>query len=113
MTQKIGYTRPGDRLTARYVNRLVDGANLALEVLNPPRSQRLPSAASLNPTLTATGGGSLEGQTTRIYQEQSRVTSTVRVFSEQDESCYVDVARIDSVTLRSETDEITLNFENT
>lgn len=113
MTQKIRYARPGDRLTARYVNRLVDAGNLALEVLNPARSTRLPTADSLNPELTATGGGSLEGQATRIYQEVSRVSSTVRVFSEIDQSCYVDVARIDQVTLRSDDDEITLTFDNT
>ena len=113
MTQKIRYARPGDRLTARYLNRVVDGANLAIEVLTPPRSSRLPDNASLNPTVDENGNGTLEGQATRIYREISRVSSTVRVFSEQDESCYVDVARIDSVTMRSETDEITLTFENT
>ena len=112
MTQKIRYARPGDRLTARYVNRLVDGANLALKVLTPPRSTRLPANDSFNPELDANGNGSLDGLTTRVYQEVSRVSSTVRVFSEQDESCYVDVARIDQVTLRAENEQITLTFNN-
>lgn len=113
MTQKIRYARPGDRLTARYVNRLVDAGNLALEVLNPARSTRLPSNSSLNPTLDAAGNGSVEGQTTQIFTEQSRTTSQVRVTSSEDPDIYVDVDRIDTVTLRSETEEITLIFDNT
>ncbi len=113
MTQKIRYARAGDRLTARFINRLVDASNLTLKVLNPPRSTRLPSNPSLNPTLDADGNGSVEGQTTTIYTEQSRTTSLVRVESSDDPDVYVDVDRIDSVTLRSENDEITLIFDNT
>jgi hypothetical protein len=106
VTQKIRYARPGDRLSARYINRIVDGANLALEVLNPPRSTRLPASSSLNPELDADGNGTLDGQTTTVYTEQSRVTSLVNVGG-------VAISRIDTVTLRAESDEITLVFNNT
>lgn len=113
MTQKISFARPGNRLSARHYNRVVAAANLALEVLNPARSTRLPEAVSANPTLNEDGSGSLEGITTQLFTEQSRTTSTVRVTSSEDPDVYVDVDRIDSVTLRSETEELTLVFNNT
>ena len=105
MTQKIRYARPGDRLSARYVNRLVEAANLALDTLGPARSTRLPASSSLNPELDANGDGSLDGLATQIFREQSRTTSQVNVSG-------VLIDRIDTVTLRSETEEITLSFDN-
>ncbi len=113
MTQHIRFTKSGDRLSARYVNRIVGAANLALEVLGPARSTRLPEASSLNPEVAGDGSGSLDGLATKVFTEQSRVTSLVRVTSSEDESVYVDVQRIDQVTLQSDSEEITLIFNNT
>ncbi len=105
MTQKIAYARSGDRLSARYVNRLVDGANLALQVLNPARSKRLPDASSFTPELDDEGNGTIQGIGTRIYSEEARASSLIDVNG-------VTISRIERVTLKSDTDEIMLIFDN-
>ena len=110
--QKIRFAQPGSRLTARHYNQVVEGANLALEVLGPPRSNRLPSADSNEPVLDDTDSGTVTGLGTQIFVETSRITSTVRVEDPNDASVYVDVERIDQVTLRSGTNVITLIFDN-
>lgn len=112
MTQKIAYAKPGDRLSARYVNRLVDGANLAINVLGPARSKRLLSNDSDIVTLDADGDGDLDAIGTRVYNETSRITSLVRVAATGDPDVYVDVDRIDQVTLKSTDDSMTLVFDN-
>jgi hypothetical protein len=112
MTQKIAYAKPGDRLSARYVNRLVDGANLALHVLGPARSKRLPASDSEIVDLDENGDGDLSAIGTRVYTENSRITSTVRVEDPNDSDIYVNVERIDTVTLESSADILTLKFDN-
>ena len=113
MTQKIRYANPGDRLSARYINRIVDGANLAINLLGPAKSTRLPSADSYTPPLDENDNGVVNGVGTRIYRETARRTSSVRVSDPNDSSVYVDVDRIDEVTLQTGAGEtITLVFRN-
>ena len=110
--QKIRFAQPGSRLTARHYNQVIEGANRALEVLGPPRSNRLPSADSNEPVLDDTGSGTVTGLGTQIFFETSRITSTVRVTDPNDSDVWVDVDRIDQVTLQSSTSVITLIFSN-
>lgn len=112
MTQKIAYARSGDRLSARYLNKIVDGANRAIEVLGPPRSQRLPANDSYEPPLDENGNGTVDGIGTLIFSETSRRTSTVSI-SDPDTGATVNVERIDEVTLVSSGDTLTLIFTNT
>ncbi len=111
-TQRIRYARAGDRLSASYVNQLVDGANLALQKLDGPRSKKTPETSSGAIDVDAQGTGEIEGVGTRVYTESNRETSTVRVTDPNDSEIYVDVDRIDEVTLESSEDSITLVFDN-
>ena len=111
MTQKIRYAKAGDRLSARYLNRVVDGANLALDLLGPARSTRLPSSDSYTPPLDAAGDGTLDGIGTAIYDEQYRRVSLVTI-TDADTGSSVVVERIDEVTLASSSEVMTLIFNN-
>lgn len=113
MTQKIRFARSGDRLSANYVNKIVDAANLAIDVLGPARSTRLGGRDTYDVPLDANGDGTLQGLGTKVYTETSRRTSTVKVEDPNDASIYVEIDRIDEVTLRTARGEtITLVFEN-
>jgi hypothetical protein len=112
MTQKIQLARSGDRLSASYINKIVDAANLAIDVIGPPRSVRLSSNDSFAPALDESGDGAIDGAGTRVYTETSRISSLVRVTDPQNSDVYVDIERIDQVTLRAGNDTLTLVFDN-
>lgn len=115
MTQKIAYAKPGDRLSARYLNRIVDGANLAIDVLGPARSTRLPESDTLPVELDAVGNPTaaepLASVGTETLRETGAVKSTVRVTDPSDSAVYVDVERYEQVTLRSTRRSMTLIFD--
>lgn len=115
MTQKIAYAKPGDRLSARYVNRIVDGANLAINVLGPARSTRLPETDTLPVDLDADGeptaADPLAGVGSETLTEISANKSTVRVVDPNDTSVWVDVQRYDQLTLQSSRRAMTLVFD--
>lgn len=115
MTQKIAYAKPGDRLSARYVNKLVDGANLALDVLGPARSTRLPEAGTTPVEVGSDGNAThedpLAGVGSETLTETSALKSTVRVTDPNDSSVYLDVKRYDQVTLESARRRMTLVFD--
>ncbi len=114
MTQRIRYAQSGERLSARYVNRLVDGANLALKKLGPPRSTQLTGPGSADIDTDAQGTGDLTGVGSTVYTEEGRETSTVRVEDPNDSDVFVEVDRIDVVRFRNnEGDPLTLVFDNT
>ncbi len=112
MTQRIKHARRGDRLSAGYVNQIVDGANLALKTLDGPSSKRTPETSSGDVATDAQGTGDLEGVGTEVFTEESRETSTVRIYDPTDEDVYVDVERIDQISLTSADRRITLVFDN-
>lgn len=107
MTQKIRRTKRGDRLSSAHYNQVVDGANLALQVLGPPRSTRLARAQSNDIELDAEGDGVVPTTDTVTYTEIDRTTSTVDVDG-------VAIERFDSVRLRSAVDNSILEmvFDN-
>ncbi len=113
MTQRIGYAKAGERLSARYINRIVDGANLAIRKLRPPRSLKLGESASNDIETDDAGSGELTGVGTGVYIENWRRTSTVTITDPNDSSVSVDVDRIDEVTLVAGDNAITLRFNNT
>ena len=108
MTQKIRRAAQGQVLTANHYNQVVDGANLAIDVLGPPRSLRLSSADSTDVELDPDGNGIIDGIGTIQYTETDRETTTVRVEDPNDPDVYVDVERIDKITFRSAFNRITL-----
>lgn len=122
MTQRIRYARSGDILSARYVNRIVDGANRALDVLGPPISTRDASGEGTVPVeLDAAGDpvlgnspddGALAFLGTEVLSEISRSVSTVRIYDPTDSAVFVDVDRIDQVKMNSSARFVTLIFSN-
>jgi len=121
VTQRIRYTKRGDILTAVYVNKIVDGANRALDVLGPPRSTKSPETGTGEVPLDADGDptagndpstGGLSFLGSEVLEEESRITSVVRVTDPNDSSVWVDVERIDEITFGSTQRRLTLKFDN-
>lgn len=122
MTQRIAYANSGDVLSARYLNRIVDGANRALDVLGPPRSTREGGSGTVPVDLDANGDpilgnepddGALAFLGFETLTEISRAVSTVRVFDPTDAAVFVDVERIERLKLASAIRVLTMIFENT
>lgn len=105
--QKIRFAQSGQVLSAKHYNQVIDGANLALEVLGPPRSDRLSASDSVDQAES----GTVTGIGTIAYTETARTTTTVRVEDPNDENVYIDVERIDSITFRSAVNVITLYLD--
>ena len=83
---------PGDAITARRLNDMMDATRPPPPVLSPPTSISTSSGETPAP-----GIGS--GPVATAWTETSRTTSVVRVFNPADSDQYVDVDRIDTVTL--------------
>ena len=109
--ERLPRVRRGDPITARLFNRLSVGINTALG-LNPPRSLKVRSTdEQVNELMQPENTGVM----LICYEEQSRVSSTVRVYQDGDPSSdnWVDVERIDQITfIRTNGDTLVLVFDN-
>lgn len=109
--ERLPRVRRGDLITARLFNRVSSAVNTALG-LNPPRSLKVRSTdEQINELMQPENTGVL----LICYEEQSRVTSTVRVYQDNNTSSdnWVDVERIDQITfIRTNGDTLVLVLDN-
>jgi len=99
---QIPLIQPRERITANWLNSVAAAA------------ERVPIPAQTEETQEPEGEDG-EGTTDdRIYTEQSRVTSTVRIEDDTDPTVYVDIERIDEITFTEDGSGaiLTLKFNN-
>ncbi len=97
---RVEKIKPGDGITAKFLNKLGDGVNSHDEGVNPPQSvqEGVPEAAD-------------EPVPVFEYIEQSRTVVQVQIFDQNDEN-YALIDRIETVTLQnSEGEMLRLRFK--
>lgn len=115
----------GEAITSRFLNRVVSRIDaLDNEITRKPKTSTQSQQTITNPGATDLGPLQLldpditdpdlsRGALGTVYTELSRLSSTVRVENPSDPAQFVDVERIDSVTLETTTGErMTLVFNN-
>ena len=106
MTRRVTGPLPGQVITSRFLRRVADNQNELLEKFRGPRD--------VLETVVETGEtGQVDGALDEVWNERSRTTSTVRIESDSDSSVFVNVQRVESITLaKSGGGEVTIHFDN-